>query len=238
MAKTNKGFTLAEVLITLVIIGIIAAITVPVIMQNHKRIETAAKLKKFYSTLSNAVKLAENEWGIPSYDWGADVNTSDYDIAKNTLEKYFLKYLSYQKVDKLSNNVQYYSAVESFPFLSNSSPLVYLNDGSLLFFIEVIDNPIYDVNGEKGPNKWGRDIFPFYILLGNDDTTENSLIYTEGFAHVNTISWNNVTPTELKTYTRDKLISNCSKNTALTTTCTYLVQIDGWEFKDDYPYRL
>ena len=43
--KINEGFTLSEVLITLVIIGIIAAVTVPVIMANYKKAETAAKLK-------------------------------------------------------------------------------------------------------------------------------------------------------------------------------------------------
>ncbi len=39
----KKSFTISEVLITLVIIGIIAAFTIPVILQNHKETETSAK---------------------------------------------------------------------------------------------------------------------------------------------------------------------------------------------------
>lgn len=40
------GFTLAEVLITLGIIGIAASMTMPSLIQNHKEKETVAKLKK------------------------------------------------------------------------------------------------------------------------------------------------------------------------------------------------
>ena len=67
--KKIKSFTLAEVLITLVVIGIIAAITIPVVMANHKRTETASKLKKFYSTMSEAIKLSEIENGLQTYEW-------------------------------------------------------------------------------------------------------------------------------------------------------------------------
>ena len=69
--KKIKAFTLAEVLITLVVIGIIAAITVPVVMANHKKTETAAKLKKFYSTMSNNIALQEIQSGLKTYEWGA-----------------------------------------------------------------------------------------------------------------------------------------------------------------------
>ena len=72
----KSGFTLAEVLITLVVIGIIAAITVPVVMANHKRTETASKLKKFYATMSEAIKLSEIENGLQTYEWENDSTCS------------------------------------------------------------------------------------------------------------------------------------------------------------------
>ena len=50
------AFTLAEVLITLVIIGVIAAITVPTLMAHQKKIELISQLKKSYSTLANGFK--------------------------------------------------------------------------------------------------------------------------------------------------------------------------------------
>ncbi len=51
----RKAFTLSEVLITLVIIGIISAITVPTLFANHKWQEYKSALKKAHSTLNNAV---------------------------------------------------------------------------------------------------------------------------------------------------------------------------------------
>ena len=53
-----RSFTLAEVLITLVIIGVIAAITVPTLMAQYRKKEYVTQLKKAYSTLSNGFKLA------------------------------------------------------------------------------------------------------------------------------------------------------------------------------------
>lgn len=44
----QKGFTLAEVLITLGIIGVVAALTLPALIQNHKKSETTARLKKIF----------------------------------------------------------------------------------------------------------------------------------------------------------------------------------------------
>ncbi len=222
----------------MVVIGIIAAITVPVVMANHRKTETASKLKKFYSTLSNAVKLSEAEWGMPSYEWETWL-VSDFEKDKKWFEKYYGKYLSYMKIEKASDNQKYYNDISSqIPFFYESTMLVYLNDGSILFPIDAMDNPIIDVNGEKGPNRWGRDIFPFYILLGNDDI-DKDLIYS--LPHVNTLSWNE----EKRKHDRSYYIERCKSNInagglgdGLVKTCTYLIQIDGWEIKDDYPHRI
>ena len=219
----------------MVIIGIIAAITIPVVMANHRKTETASRLKKFYSTLSNAVKLSEAEWGMPSYEWG-DPTAADYTSSKKWFEKYYGKYLSYMKIEKAIDNEEYYNDIINIPFLSDNTMLIYLNDGSILFHVDVMDNPVIDVNGDKGPNRWGRDIFPFYILLGNDDVYGN-LIYSS--PHVNTLSWN-----EQKTkHDRSYYLDNCKaapsgSGSGLTETCTYLIQIDGWEIKNDYPHRI
>ena len=50
----KKGFTLAEVLVTLGIIGVVSAMTVPSLMQNHQRKTYVAQLHKFYNELSQA----------------------------------------------------------------------------------------------------------------------------------------------------------------------------------------
>ena len=57
------AFTLAEVLITLGIIGVVAALTIPTLMANHRRQVAETRLEKFYTTINQAVKMAEVDYG-------------------------------------------------------------------------------------------------------------------------------------------------------------------------------
>ena len=63
----NSGFTLAEVLITLGIIGIVAAMTLPALIQNYQKMVLKSQFKKVYTTLFNAIKLAQAKTGGPVY---------------------------------------------------------------------------------------------------------------------------------------------------------------------------
>lgn len=63
MIKRLKGFTLAEVLITLLIIGIVAAMTLSVLINNYQKKVTGTKLQKAYSILTNALRMAEADYG-------------------------------------------------------------------------------------------------------------------------------------------------------------------------------
>ena len=65
----KKGFALAEVLITLGIIGIVAAMTLPALVQKNQEKVTVTKLKKVYSILSQAYQFAVNDYGTPDL-WG------------------------------------------------------------------------------------------------------------------------------------------------------------------------
>ncbi len=53
----KKGFTLAEVLITLAIIGVVAALTIPSVILNTNQTEYKSALKKSVSVLNQAVSL-------------------------------------------------------------------------------------------------------------------------------------------------------------------------------------
>ena len=57
--KRKRAFTLAEVLITLGIIGVVAALTIPTLISNYQKKVTVAKLKYAYSVLIGAFKMAE-----------------------------------------------------------------------------------------------------------------------------------------------------------------------------------
>lgn len=61
--KILKGFTLAEVLITLGIIGIVAAMTMPSLISNYKNKAIDAQFKRVYSNIYNAMKMIESRDG-------------------------------------------------------------------------------------------------------------------------------------------------------------------------------
>ena len=105
------GFTLAEVLITLGIIGVVAAMTIPGLMSKYQEIVTVNKLKKIYSTLSQAMRLSVLEygtpdgWGITERDAGNNVSESEYK-AKNAIlvrDKLFYNVKKIQNCDDAKN---------------------------------------------------------------------------------------------------------------------------------------
>jgi prepilin-type N-terminal cleavage/methylation domain-containing protein len=66
MKKAKRiGFTLAEVLITIAIVGVVAAMTIPNLIQKSKEKATVAKLRETYAILSQAYRHAVAEYGTP-----------------------------------------------------------------------------------------------------------------------------------------------------------------------------
>ena len=59
----KKGFTLSEVLITLGVIGVVVAITLPSLITKYRRQEAATKLEKFHTIINQAVKMSIAEHG-------------------------------------------------------------------------------------------------------------------------------------------------------------------------------
>ena len=65
----SKGFTLAEILITLGIIGVVVSLTIPTLIQNYKKQQAAIQLKATYSILAQAFEMAKTDYGDVS-NWG------------------------------------------------------------------------------------------------------------------------------------------------------------------------
>lgn len=183
--KLYRGFTLAEVLITLGIIGVVAALTIPTLMQNADERANVVALKKAFSTLSNAYKLAEQENGTPD-TWGIVAGPAPSPPMLNNLKPYL-------RVDKdcTDGSQGCFPPGVNYLFLASSLggqgvtdnwgyPKLKLVDGTLILAIG--DNPnctdnygnslalknacgrIYiDVNGFKKPNQYGKDFFAFYL---------------------------------------------------------------------------
>ena len=159
----KKAFTLSEVLITLGIIGVVAALTMPSLITNHQKKQTVVQLRKVYSELQNVIKLSEidndpmSEWDFPQKN-----TYEDPEGIKQFIEKYYLPYFKSAKLVKRSQT-NGYSPIPAIN--TNFSYYIILNNGVILAFYPCIKNDyiwlFVDLNGMKGPNRAGRDVFVF-----------------------------------------------------------------------------
>ena len=91
--RNNYGFTMAEVLITLGIIGVVAAITLPGLVAAYKDKVYIAQAKKAYSTVMNAINMAKAEEGLSDYTGIYDTSTTSDVTARKILK--FMKVTKY-----------------------------------------------------------------------------------------------------------------------------------------------
>ncbi len=71
--KYSSGFTLAELLIALAILGVIATFTIPKILTSQQNAENAAKTKEAIATVSGAYQLAQSAGTVSSATKSADL---------------------------------------------------------------------------------------------------------------------------------------------------------------------
>ena len=187
----KRAFTLAEVLITLGIIGVVAALTMPSLIANYKEKETVTRVKKVYSELSQAFLSAVNENGTPD-NW--NLIAMDDPEGNANMAKPFLPYLRIMNdcgaqgegcfskdIYKRLNGLDSTGTVSSNP---NAFYMIRLVSGTSVAFR--VNNPnctgittgiigaeelycglIYvDTNGDAPPNTFGIDFFTFY--MGNN----------------------------------------------------------------------
>lgn len=90
MLNTEKAFTLAEVLITLGIIGVVAALTLPSLISRYKKQVIATRLEQFASIWQQAIRMAEIENGeTTTWDGFTPLNA---DAMLESYNKYLGKY--------------------------------------------------------------------------------------------------------------------------------------------------
>lgn len=206
--------------------------TIPTLISSYQKKDTSAKLKKFYSTISQAIKFAEVDhgysgtWKIPS-EFFNDDNEVDYDANRkfvdNFIAQYILPYIKYSKTDDGIYSVD----EETGKALTTA---IYLNDGTS---IEVKHGScmdfIFDTNADNLPNKYGKDRFYFVLC-----TTPASQRHFFGNSNQTFGPYINETaePTFEDLNTREKALQECTESP---TSCSFLLQrYDNFEFKDDY----
>ena len=173
--KNKTGFTLAEVLITLGIIGIVAAMTIPTLIAKYREIRTVSTLKETFSMLSQGLKLLEEqdegkpeEWDIQRYDGESAI------LIANKFKKVLKVAVDCGVTNE--NNCIYNGG---YTYLNDRSPYNYaadnriyklqllngsaimLNGGSPPKLIKIL----IDTNGQTPPNKWGMDLFEIDYMI-------------------------------------------------------------------------
>jgi len=217
----KKGFTLAEVLITISIIGIVAALTMPVLTASTRKKEVTARLSKFNSIMEQAITMSERDNGPVNW-WSKTAmqydQNSTYDPAANSdlsdafFKKYLASYLKYISAEKDSTYNNYTKVV-----FADGSVMHVRNGGCY--------DLIYDINGGRKPNVMGRDKFAFLICPGQNNS--NPTAYFQPGVYFG--------PYAPKTNDRNTALNNCKTNKDY---CGRILQMDNWEVKDDYPIRI
>ena len=179
----SAAFTLAEVLVTLGIIGVVSAMTVPTLMQNYQRQSYVTQLHKVYNEMSQVFQQMMTDRNALNLKETGLLNTTEQ--ATETFKNYL------KVVQDCGNNFSPCFASEYHSTTGSSIKTVEANwwsssfvlaDGAAIGLHGLIDysagNVSYpygymyvDINGAKGPNIAGRDFFLFYYF--NDGTLDD-----------------------------------------------------------------
>ena len=221
------GFTLAEVLITLGIIGVVASLTLPSVITNYQKKQTVVELKKVYAELQNVIKLSEIDNG-PMSEWNFPEKCAHVDPegAKPFIEKYYLPYFKNAKLVKSPYKV----SIGALHFVKY---WVALDNGTIFGLHPCVDNEyiwlFVDLNGVKEPNKVGRDIFVFDAYkYGGVGQNKYKLSFWGS-------SWERNNVENLK----NNNVYGCNKTNTDTLKnfhCGRLIELNNWEIPADYPW--
>ncbi len=204
------GFTLAEVLITLGIIGVVAAITIPAIQAKYFEKMVVAKVKQTYSILGNAVNLMIEEQGCGISNCYSSIPKPDIETIAGWVDKYF-KYtekicvpingtkqpISWlpeygYTLDGQQTRNPVLTVAYNFGGDTNSNVCFYkLNNGVNLGITRqnTFDTGgavlyfVMDANGKQRPNRLGKDIFIFTSSSTSFSSSRNHILSPEFAMH-------------------------------------------------------
>ena len=229
MKNKKVAFTLAEVLITLGIIGVVAALTLPALIQkqNTKTVET--RLKKVYSVMNQAIAQSETVNGPKEY-W----NFEDSEF----INKYIVPYINKAEIKILNGSGYDYAAIY---FADGSLLIVKISkyrdsEGNVIinggmsqdwFFYPNAKN--FDMTTFDNRSCVGRSCFPFRFAP-NGDIHEQKKGF-EPYKH-------SIGQEFIENTLRTDALYGCKDAGNTPMFCTALIQYNGWKIPDDYPFKV
>ena len=241
--KINFAFSMAEILIALSIIAVLASITIPGLIKNADKEKTITKLKSTYLDINEAIKLSEIENGDIS-KWNKNIVISQY------FDYYIAPYLKTinTEVSTITNTSykqisgNYESTVNGFSQLRPNETIKKYNlqSGAQIFVSNSLNDAVIifiDINGNGNPNQFGKDVFMYQINYLVDSKGIKLIPYgyisTDEFSVVPSMQ-----PTRefLKTGNADTKKYECNNNNGRGLFCSALIMRDNWKIKSDYPW--
>ena len=154
--KEKFAFTLAEVLITLGIIGIVSAMTIPTLIKNYQEKVTVTKVKQAYSMLSQAFLFAISENGpVTSWDLGTGMTDPQSHINFANYLKPYLK-LTADCIGEAEEYVSKYCTPIVFYTKAENASTFVLNNGMLVGV---------RIWSPKGNDYWANGLQKFYGVI-------------------------------------------------------------------------
>ena len=220
-------------MITLGIIGVVAAITLPTLIQNYRRHVVANKLKTTVSILGQALQRSVADNGSPD----------NWDFDKDTFGVYFKPYLRILKEGTVRYDVKHYGGSEdgqgqaslAHPYMKTYK----LSNGAIITFTK--DKTLYRRGAfeiflkekKDGYFIYGKDIFSFSFILGTDD----------GKYYISSTSDYRPSHGFICRQSHEYLKEICVNGSGgrgynWGIGCSALIECNGWEFPKDYPIKL
>lgn len=228
----KRGFTLAETLITLGIVGIVAALTIPSLIASYQKKQTVVKLKKVYAILNQIARSSSDENGDAATFLTANTIVTEQKT-KEFFEKYWFSYLNGPTIIKSAPDIYtlngknlgvyvgtYYDwgARAYFTTMDGISYFVWLmkwvkdeNTNESKAYYSTTQTIYVDLNGTKQPNTLGLDVFTFEINFDDNNAVCNCAKSS-----------------------KEDVNRNCE---ASGTCCAEKIKRDGWTITKDYPWK-
>ena len=228
----TPAFTLAEVLITLGIIGIVAAMTLPTLIMNHRKQVTVNKVKKFYTVMSQATNSAIAEYGSME-DWQGFTTTRNGEEMQNWFDTYLKPYL--KVIDEF---------VKTDEETGYSTLFVVLSDGSVLSMVNWAGSAKSDDDANHVQDNHNGLIHVGYLTdkkLIDDVDSRIGCVNTFSFLFYSPLkdqyffqpyTYQANTPEK---YNREFFIEQLKGGN--TQYCAAVMMFDGWQIKSDYPFQ-
>ena len=206
------AFTLAEVLITLGIIGVVAALMLPTVIANYQKQRTVSYVKKFYNEINNAIRLAAADSGDVE-SWMPEKKNNYYQDNLDFTKTYILPYMKYDHYDNCAE----------------SRVCVYLSYGMFTFRVDKNGADIaYFINSK-------REISPrnYFLFQFNKVNFSNNYLGDRPIVEPYIFAWNG----DYKNLKGTNRFGCNEKASEAYVFCTKLLQMNDWKITDDYPWN-